>query len=125
MSQTLHIFEIVSRAGIENDPKRALEDLIEDCISRTSASDGTLYLLNLSEAAYVQFIGPDQKAVSRTVISLLPTQSNNNDPALRQAIGSKKIVRIRNVSENQRIEQQTAAQSRLIVPIVREGKCLG
>jgi signal transduction histidine kinase len=120
------IVTAVARAAVENDPQRALEMLVEDCLTATGATAGRIYLLNLSQTAYVQVQPPEGKVTNPATISLLEKTDGRDDPMLRQAIESKRSLRIPQLRE-QPIgrTQDLPANSRLLMPIVRDRVCLG
>ena len=123
---SVQCLEIVKRTGIENDPQKALLQLLEDCIAQTGATTGRLYLLSLSNTAYVQLTSPDHSVRNPPQISLLNNKHELDDSLLRRVIGRRMVERVAEVRE-QPIGRENApsAISRLLVPIVRDRVCLG
>ncbi len=92
----------------------------------TQATAGTLYHLNLSQTAYVQ-VAPSEPAPPRYGrINLAGSPDGIDDPLLRKAIRSRKVVRC-----SELLHQTTSgggspnARSRLVVPMVRDRVCVG
>ena len=120
---SLQSIQLVERAGVENDPKLALAILLYDCIAHTGASTGRLYLLDLAKAAYVQLTAPLETPAAP--LSLIAANAND-DPMLRAAIQDMSILRSEHLSDHANGQSvRPGAQSRLIVPLVRDRVCLG
>lgn len=124
-SLIVRLTELVRCASNESDPRRALERLLGDCVKETRASSGRLYVLDLTESAYI--LHDPQRGSDREPckISLLQHAESSN---LRWVIDNREP----SVFSHLTAETQPRcrgdlpqAKSRLIVPIVQENTCLG
>jgi signal transduction histidine kinase len=112
-------YEVVRRAGGQNDPAEALRSLLDDCVTATAADCGVLYLLDLTKGAYIQFaVSPGTP--TDEVVDIRPRDAFVGDPILVKAVSSLEPIRLQQYPSGQSI-----GGARLVVPISRDRACLG
>ena len=122
--------EMVERVGRESEPRRALHQLLEGCITLTGASTGRIYLLDLAHSTYAKLDPPGAAGLPSCGISLLDADAHADglpdDPRLRGVIRSRAKDRVARVDRQPMCRPDgPPAASRLLVPIVRDRSCLG
>lgn len=116
--------DIVTHAAAENDPQEALRILLNECIAATQSVAGRLFLLNLAESAYVEFYRSQSLPTRSEPISLLVRGTGETDDSLREVIRERSAKAFSYEHQDAR-SIACGYRARLIVPILRDGTCLG
>jgi signal transduction histidine kinase len=120
------VLEIIKHASLEYEPQKALQELLEACIAQTAATNGSIYVLDRAQTAYIPWMQSGSPLQNPPRINLLDHEQTADDSLLRRVINLHKVENAP-MLEQEPLSRGEASHgmSRLLVPIVRDHVCLG